>query len=534
MKYRNLFITILLFFSCSNLSRTGKFIPDLKLGQPNLNQTVITSKIKKGVTYYQIERGETNSQDYYVLSSGVLSESKFNLLGLSLRDSKITYTVVSPPEKGPNGYELGKIIHVGEFSDLEGAEKAKISLRTTGLNFSIRHTSEDGNATTGPFSISLLKINLNTFDGSIISALGQKQVKGKQKTSAIAYYNKALAAVNGGFFAWTKQVGVPGDLAGLSIIDGVIESEATEGRGALLIKNGKKTKVDILDDVSTDMWIIYNGKRVQLQGKNRLPGKVLNCGNRHDPVLTKAAHDYVCENENELVIIDRSFGNTVTLDSGKVVAVQNGIVLSEVQLYSRTSVSIPENGFLLNGIGTAQKNINTKAGDVLGYDENLRAKGIDIAIKTGDFAFNGGPRLVRDGNILYDNRGVEGWAVLYPELELNNKFVDENDDIGVSQGRAGFYHSWIVRRHPRTAVGLTENNELLLVTVYGRQPGYSAGATITEMAKLLQSLGAVDAFNLDGGGSSMMVVNGRTTGISSDVQGEREVGDALLILSETN
>jgi exopolysaccharide biosynthesis protein len=532
MKNRNLFITALLLFSCSNLSRTEELIPDLKLGQSDLNQTVVVSKIKAGVTAYQINRGETSIKDHYVLSSGVLSEPKLNHLLMQLRDSNIAYQVISPAEKGPDGYELGRIIHVGSFNNLEATEQAESNFRTKGLNFSIRHTSEDGDATTGPFSISLLKINLNTFDGSIISALGQKQVDGKQTTSSIALENQALAAINGGFFAWSKHVGVPGDLAGLSVIDGIIVSEATEGRGALLVKNGKKTKVDILDNVVTDMWINHNGKRIQLQGKNRLPGKVLNCGNRHDPVLTKPAHDYVCENENELVLIDRSYGNAVTLDSGKVVAVQNGIVLSEVQSNSRTSLSIPENGFLLIGIGTAQKSVNTKVGDALVYYEILRSKGIDIALKNGDFAFNGGPRLIRDGNILYDNRGVEGWAVLYPELELDNKFVDENDDISFSQGRAGFYHSWIVRRHPRTAVGLTENNELLLVTVYGRQPGYSAGASITEMSKLLQSLGAVDAFNLDGGGSSMMVVNGQATGASSDVLGERAVGDALLILSE--
>ena len=87
-----------------------------------------------------------------------------------------------------------------------------------------------------------------------------------------------------------------------------------------------------------------------------------------------------------------------------------------------------------------------------------------------------------------------------------------------------------MRRHPRTAVGLTAPNELTVAVVYGRQPGVKAGASITEMAKLLQSLGAEEAMNLDGGGSTSMVVSGELTGAPSDLTGERTIGDALLFV----
>ena len=62
------------------------------------------------------------------------------------------------------------------------------------------------------------------------------------------------------------------------------------------------------------------------------------------------------------------------------------------------------------------------------------------------------------------------------------------------------------QRHPRTAAGLTrDRGELILVVVDGRQPGYSIGMTLVELGALMLELGAHDAINLDGGGSSSFV-----------------------------
>ena len=66
-------------------------------------------------------------------------------------------------------------------------------------------------------------------------------------------------------------------------------------------------------------------------------------------------------------------------------------------------------------------------------------------------------------------------------------------------------------RHPRTAVGLDAGRRLAwLVTVDGRQPGFSDGASLDELTDILVSLGASDAINLDGGGSTTMVVESAT------------------------
>ena len=64
--------------------------------------------------------------------------------------------------------------------------------------------------------------------------------------------------------------------------------------------------------------------------------------------------------------------------------------------------------------------------------------------------------------------------------------------------------------------------------VYGRQPMVSAGASITEMTKIMKSLGCYEAINLDGGGSSMMNIETVNTGKSSDEKGERAIGDAII------
>ena len=59
--------------------------------------------------------------------------------------------------------------------------------------------------------------------------------------------------------------------------------------------------------------------------------------------------------------------------------------------------------------------------------------------------------------------------------------------------------------HPRTAVGKTASNELILVTVDGRTSA-GQGLTTTDLASLMVDLGAVDAVNLDGGGSTTMSI----------------------------
>jgi hypothetical protein len=91
-------------------------------------------------------------------------------------------------------------------------------------------------------------------------------------------------------------------------------------------------------------------------------------------------------------------------------------------------------------------------------------------------------------------------------------------------------------RHPRTAVGIAGGGRrVLLVTVDGRQLPYSDGMTLRELAALLLGLGVPTALNLDGGGSTTLVVrdargNLRIANRPSDREGERPVSNALAVV----
>ncbi len=85
-------------------------------------------------------------------------------------------------------------------------------------------------------------------------------------------------------------------------------------------------------------------------------------------------------------------------------------------------------------------------------------------------------------------------------------------------------------RAPRTAAGLTWDGKVLLVTIDGRSKG-SAGATIREEARYMAALGARDAMNLDGGGSSTMVLGSKVVNKPSDGF-ERSVSNGLMIFKK--
>ena len=102
--------------------------------------------------------------------------------------------------------------------------------------------------------------------------------------------------------------------------------------------------------------------------------------------------------------------------------------------------------------------------------------------------------------------------------------------------RNGGLTALVGARHPRTSVGLTGDGRLLMVTVDGRQPGYSHGVTPSELGALMMQLGAVHALNFDGGGSTTMAVRSpgsdsvRVVNSPSD-GGERAVTSSLAVFS---
>jgi hypothetical protein len=87
-------------------------------------------------------------------------------------------------------------------------------------------------------------------------------------------------------------------------------------------------------------------------------------------------------------------------------------------------------------------------------------------------------------------------------------------------------------RHPRTAIGFSrDSSTLYLLTVDGRSEN-SGGMTLIELATMLRKLGAWQAMNFDGGGSTTMVIEGAVVNKPSDTTGEREVGNVLAVVKK--
>lgn len=77
-------------------------------------------------------------------------------------------------------------------------------------------------------------------------------------------------------------------------------------------------------------------------------------------------------------------------------------------------------------------------------------------------------------------------------------------------------------RHPRTLLGRTANGGIVMAVADGRQPAYSRGMTLPEAIAMMRRLGAVEVVNLDGGGSSTLVVEGKVRNRPSDVKVRRK------------
>ena len=116
------------------------------------------------------------------------------------------------------------------------------------------------------------------------------------------------------------------------------------------------------------------------------------------------------------------------------------------------------------------------------------------------------PDITVSGQPLQTNQAVGAGPVLLKQGELQ-----------VTSTQEGFGGSHMIR-HPRSAIGFADKNTLIMMVVDGRQLG-SAGVTLPELAHLMRSAGAVEAVNLDGGGSSAMIAAGEVVNIPSDIPG---------------
>jgi len=112
-----------------------------------------------------------------------------------------------------------------------------------------------------------------------------------------------------------------------------------------------------------------------------------------------------------------------------------------------------------------------------------------------------------------------------PAVAEDGAVVDGIDDVEID---TNFGNHSIQGEQPRTAIGVIDENHIVIVVVDGRDTGYSRGVTMTELADIMVSLGATTAYNLDGGGSSEMWFDGEVVNQPSN-GGERATSDILYL-----
>jgi hypothetical protein len=301
----------------------------------------------------------------------------------------------------------------------------------------------------------------------------------------------AFGAINGGFFRDDGSVWA-GDSVGALQIDRNIFSESMNGRIALILDNKPVacedcdytvdltlTRIDHLNTVKT----VTVGKQViEVDGINRE------------------------RRNNELVIYTRDFGpSTLTNNAGWEVAITKNKISTIVDGVG--DQQIPPNGFVLSGTGDRMATIvsKLKIGRKVRFGTDFY---VDVPTADGKSSFKsyrpgedvvaGVPQLIKNGKV----------DITWEQEKTNLKFAET--------------------RHPRTAVAQLRGSGFLMITVDGRSES-SGGVSLFDLADYLLELGATDAMNLDGGGSTTMYLDGKVVNHPSDPTGERKVSDAILV-----
>lgn len=256
-----------------------------------------------------------------------------------------------------------------------------------------------------------------------------------------------------------------GEILGLLKVDGEIVSTSEVERTVLGLMSDGAIMIDQVDYQGSIT--LPDGRTIAITGVNheRGPDDLILYNNYYDSTTGT-----------------NGFGSDYMINNGKITAIAHG------------NAAIPPGGVVLSAHGIMEKALaDLKVGDVIKINQTLGETWDKTSAVMG-----AGPRLLKDGSLF-----------------VTSKVEEFPSDI--SSGRA-----------PRTAIGTTKDGHILLAVVDGRQK-HSIGMTLLELAMLMQEWGGVNAMNLDGGGSSEMIVGGRMVNKPSDGR-ERLVGDALMIV----
>ena len=348
-----------------------------------------------------------------------------------------------------------------------------------------------GTTARGPrWRLHVLAIDRSLLTGRVTAALSNGRIPGRERVSSIARRARAVAATNGGFFS------PGGDPVGAVVGDGRMSSEPVNGRSAILIPRSRSARPEVAR-LRFRGSATVDGRTRMLDGVDRVRGRIPGCGGSGGDRPTQRPSTYLtCRDPSELIMFDRSFGSRTPAAAGGLEAVVRRGAVTAVRRGGSTR--IPTSGYVLSGSGDAAGYLRAAARP--GAPASVRADPAPGRRSEDYSAVVGvGPRLLRQGRVTLT-------AVV-------ERFVP----------------SFFAQRAPRTLAGVGAGGRLLLVTVDGRRPSWSAGLTLLEAARTMRALGAREAVNLDGGGSTTMAIRGKLVNRPSDPGGERPVGDALLV-----
>ena len=268
----------------------------------------------------------------------------------------------------------------------------------------------------------------------------------------------------------------------VAMINGPYYMRSGEILGLLKID---QTLVSTPDTPRTSFGVLPDGKiifdspaftgHVELPDKTKIPIDGVNRG----------------RGESELILYNTYYAYwTLTVGGGREFLVRDGRI---VDIRNDNSV-ISEGTVVLSASGRqAWLMADLKIGDPLKIVQTLGPVWDKVTQAVG-----AGPCLVKNGEIYMTTLGEEFGS-------------------DVAGGRA-----------PRTALGITKDGKALLVVVDGRSRS-SVGYTLLELARFMLEQGAVEAMNLDGGGSSQMIIGSQIVNAPSDGR-ERRLGAGIAVV----
>lgn len=198
---------------------------------------------------------------------------------------------------------------------------------------------------------------------------------------------------------------------------------------------------------------------------------------------------------DELILFNDYYNsNTGTNEFGLEITIKNGRVI-EINLEGNSTLR--PNEYVLSAHGVMRDALaNIKVGDAITIEQSI---GKDFT--NAKFAQGAGPLLIKDGL------------------------------VNVTSTEESFLKDIAVGRAPRTAIGITAEKDIILLVVDGRS-AVSKGVTLMELAGYLKEMGAVNAMNFDGGGSSEMVINRTVMNYPSDNGKERMISSAIGVYAK--